>query len=99
MPGTASKQNKEIAMNTTQGPRTRTVRPAKQSHCRKFAALVAVTAVTVTAAEVRYSIVPLGTLGGASSFGSAINRHGQISGWAQAADGNAHAFLYDSGTL
>jgi probable HAF family extracellular repeat protein len=41
----------------------------------------------------------LGTLGGTSSEGTAINNLGQVSGISLLPDGSAHAFLYSSGTM
>ncbi len=46
------------------------------------------------------TMTDLGTLGGSNSLATAINKHGQIVGWAQTA-GNAahHAFLYSNGQM
>ena len=37
----------------------------------------------------------LGTLGGTSSVGVAINASGQVTGYADTAGGDTHAFLWD----
>jgi probable HAF family extracellular repeat protein len=47
----------------------------------------------------RYRVVDLGTLGGATSNGEAINERGQVAGWSDTAGGNRHAFLYSDGTM
>jgi probable HAF family extracellular repeat protein len=44
-----------------------------------------------------HPLTDLGTLGGAFSQATAINDAGQVVGTAQTADGNLHAFLYQSG--
>ena len=36
----------------------------------------------------------LGSLGGANSFGIAFNARGQVTGWADTATGQQHAFLW-----
>jgi probable HAF family extracellular repeat protein len=41
----------------------------------------------------------LGTLGGSSSVGKAINASGQVAGDAQTSNGNTHAFLWDRGIM
>lgn len=54
------------------------------------------------AAAPSYIAVPLGSLGGFSTYGTAINAAGQIAGWADTdATGAAHrhAFLHSNGTL
>jgi probable HAF family extracellular repeat protein len=56
----------------------------------------------VVAAEPAYIAVPLGSLGGLTVYGAAINAGGQVAGWADTdATGAAHrhAFLYTNGTL
>ncbi len=45
----------------------------------------------------RYLVTDLGTLGGGSSTGYAINANGQVTGVAVTANGRLHAFLYTSG--
>ncbi len=44
----------------------------------------------------RYSVTDLGTLGGGSSTGYAINASGQVTGEAVTAGGTLHAFLYSN---
>lgn len=65
--------------------------------------LLAVSALTTSAwtnpAIPRYRIVDLGTLGGADSSAQALNDHDQVAGWAETADGQHHAFLYNSGVM
>src|ERR1700722_16389230 len=46
----------------------------------------------------RYSVTDLGTLGGGSSTGYAINASGQVTGVAVTANGALHAFLYTPGS-
>jgi probable HAF family extracellular repeat protein len=46
------------------------------------------------AAAIQYTITDLGTLGGSSSYASAINDLGQVAGAADTADGDEHAFRY-----
>ena len=49
-----------------------------------------------------YVAVPLGSLGGASVYGAAVNAGGQVAGWADT-DGTGaahrHAFVYANGTI
>jgi probable HAF family extracellular repeat protein len=49
-----------------------------------------------TNASTIYTITDLGTLGGLGSEGQALNNQGQVVGDAPAADGNSHAFLWQS---
>ena len=44
-------------------------------------------------------LIPLGTLGGASSQANAINDRGQIVGWAETSSGQTHAFLWEKGHM
>src|SRR5215468_2574786 len=46
-----------------------------------------------------YSVHDLGTLGGLSSYATAINAAGHIVGSSDLTDGTSHAFLYDSGGM
>ncbi len=50
-------------------------------------------------AEVRYSITDLGALAGTSSYATAINVKGQITGYITTSDGVEHAFLYSNGSM
>ncbi len=53
-----------------------------------------------SATRVQYSVVDLGTLGGTSSFATAINRSGAVVGYAATAgDGASHAFLWRHGVM
>ena len=45
------------------------------------------------------TLLDLGTLGGKSSEGVAINASGQVTGSAYTADGELHAFLWDGTTM
>ncbi|HVO87940.1 MAG TPA: hypothetical protein VMV45_05310 [Casimicrobiaceae bacterium] len=54
------------------------------------------------AAAPAYVAVPLGSLGGASVYGTGINASGQVAGWADtdaAGAAHRHAFAYRDGTL
>src|SRR6478736_700421 len=55
-------------------------------------------AAPMTAAAVSYNVTDLGALGGMVSEAFGINNAGQVTGGAQTADGQFHAFLYD-GTM
>src|SRR6185369_7866059 len=46
-----------------------------------------------------YSILDLGTLGGSSSYVSAINDRGQVVGYSETSSGETHAFLWKKGTM
>lgn len=46
-----------------------------------------------------YSVTELGTLGGNSSYGTAINASGQITGYSLTNTGYTDAFLYSNGTM
>jgi probable HAF family extracellular repeat protein len=50
-------------------------------------------------ADVLYSVTDLGTLGGGISGAFGINNAGQVTGYADTADGTTHAFLYRLGTV
>ena len=56
---------------------------------------------TVSAAPA-YVAVPLGSLGGLTTYGAAINAAGQVAGWGDT-DGTGpahrHAFLFSNGTI
>lgn len=41
----------------------------------------------------------LGTFGGANSHASDVNLAGQVTGWAETANGEPHAFFYDNGAM
>lgn len=45
------------------------------------------------------TLVQIGTLGGADSHGRAINRHGQVTGYASQANGDLSAYSYAGGML
>jgi probable HAF family extracellular repeat protein len=49
--------------------------------------------------NVHNAVTSLGTLGGNSSFASALNNANQVAGWSQIASGDQHAFLYMNGTM
>lgn len=51
------------------------------------------------AATTAYTLVDIGTLGGAGSYGSAISDNGLVVGCAEVASGAIHAFVYRDGTL
>jgi probable HAF family extracellular repeat protein len=53
-------------------------------------------------AAVAYVAVPIGSLGGASTYGTAINASGQVAGWGDtdaAGAAHRHAFLFSNGVL
>ena len=54
---------------------------------------------TLSAQAPPYDIVDLGTLGGSRSSAYGINNRGQVVGVAETADGDLHAFLWNSGTM
>lgn len=65
--------------------------------------LLAILALSTTAwtdpAAPHYRIVDLGTLGGSDSSAQALNDSDQVAGWAETADGQRHAFLYNAGVM
>jgi len=50
-------------------------------------------------ADSSYSIIDLGTLGGAYSYANAINENGQIVGYSETDSGYVHAFLWENGVM
>ena len=52
-----------------------------------------------SASATTYRLADLGTLGGAESFGGALNASGQVTGGAATGDGGFHAFLWDGTTM
>lgn len=46
-----------------------------------------------------YTVTNLGTLGGMSSFGTAINANGQVTGYINVTNDIQHAFLYSNGSM
>src|SRR5258707_603895 len=52
-----------------------------------------------TADAQQTTLIDLGTLGGASSYGSGINSTGQLVGYSDTAGGATHAFLYSNGLM
>lgn len=60
---------------------------------------VVVGASTASAAPATYTFVDLGTLGGESSYATAINDRGHVVGSSQAADGSWHGFLWRDGRM
>jgi len=50
-------------------------------------------------ADTLYNVTDLGTLGGTSSSGEAINNSGQVTGWSYPSSGPQHAFLYSNGHM
>ena len=46
-----------------------------------------------------YHVIPLGTLGGAQSWATALNESGEIVGYSEMSDGSTHAFLYSDGQM
>ncbi|MDQ6619447.1 MAG: hypothetical protein M3Z31_07080 [Pseudomonadota bacterium] len=73
------------------------------THCQWSLTMIAGCAISaVVSAAPAYVAVPLGSLGGVSIYGTAINARGQIAGWADtdaAGAAHRHAFLYSNGTL
>ena len=72
------------------------------THETRWLALASLMIPAAVAAAPAYVAVPLGTLGGASTYGTGINARGQVSGWGDT-DGTGaahrHAFLYSDGVL
>ena len=56
-------------------------------------------AVTSFAASRTWTLVDLGTLGGAGSYGAAVNANGVVVGCADTAGGEVHAFVYSGGSM
>jgi len=56
------------------------------------------TQTTTASTTTYYKVQDLGTLGGSSSYASAINNSGQVVGNSYPANGSPHAFLYDEST-
>src|SRR5438874_4473028 len=54
---------------------------------------------TPAVGAVRYTVTDLGTLGGSSSRGCAINNLGQVTGIFVNPQGSTHAFLYSDGSM
>lgn len=50
-------------------------------------------------AQPRYTMLDLGTLGGAESGANALNASAAVVGWSETAEGSRHAFLYRDGEL
>jgi probable HAF family extracellular repeat protein len=61
--------------------------------------LALATACAATAAPRTWTLVDVGTLGGAGSYGAAISNSGLVAGCADRADGTAHAFVYANGEM
>ncbi len=66
-----------------------------------LASLIVLSVVSLSQAEVQYTITNLGTLGGKTSIATAINDSGQVVGYSDIAIGSyeERAFLYDGGTM
>src|SRR4051812_10494245 len=67
----------------------------------RLAIVLAAMPCTVLAAPA-YVAVPIGNLGGTSTFGTAINASGQVAGWGDTDAAGAihrHAFLFSNGVL
>jgi probable HAF family extracellular repeat protein len=56
-------------------------------------------ALAEAAAEVRYEVVKLPSLGGTQSRGMAINHQGWVAGWSNQADGTRRAVLWKGGSI
>ena len=65
----------------------------------KALALVAGIGACNMALAASYTITDLGTLGGSSSAGSAINNAGEVTGWSYDASGSTRAFVYRNGIM
>jgi len=57
------------------------------------------TSLVPSAVEPRVTMIDLGTLGGATSYGRGINDRGQIVGGSDTSSGEQHAFLWENGTM
>ena len=60
---------------------------------------VALALASGSALAISFRLTDLGTLGGTSSRGVAINASGQVTGISATADGDRHAFLWDGTTM
>lgn len=72
--------------------------------CLVFCGVSAATAQDVTSSKPvisapAYTPVDLGTLGGTTSYATAINERGQVVGRSDTATGKAHAFIWDNGVM
>jgi probable HAF family extracellular repeat protein len=61
--------------------------------------VVAIALASGSALATSFRLTDLGTLGGPSSQGVALNASGQATGSSTRADGEAHAFLWDGTTM
>ncbi len=74
--------------------------PLRQPWPRWWLLALALLGAAALQAQPQYSIVNLGTLGGASSDAFGLNEHGDVVGQAQTGtSSNFHAFLYRNGTV
>ncbi|GGQ85589.1 hypothetical protein [Couchioplanes azureus] len=64
-----------------------------------LATLVSASGADATVQGPSYQLLDLGTLGGQSSYASAINDRGHVVGSSQVGDGTWHGFLWRSGTM
>ena len=60
---------------------------------------VALALASGSALATTFRLTDLGTLGGTSSSGDALNASGQVTGYSDTAEGDTHAFLWDGTTM
>jgi probable HAF family extracellular repeat protein len=48
-------------------------------------------------AQSYYKVIPIGTLGGSTTYATAINSSGQVTGWSATSSGSASAFVFTPG--
>ena len=77
------------------------MRASRSRGTRKFISLAALVAVALgsTAYATQYTVTPLGTLGGTTSYVSGINSTGELAGYSITSAGNTNAFLYSNGAM
>jgi probable HAF family extracellular repeat protein len=68
-------------------------------YARALAAAVMAFAHAAAAQNRAWTLLDLGTLGGAGSYGTAINGNGLVVGCADTKGGEVHAFVYSSGSM
>ena len=75
--------------------------PMKKIRASKITSLAALVAIALgsTAYATQYTVTPLGTLGGTSTYVQGINSTGELVGASLNSAGNYNAFLYSNGAM